>query len=624
MTSEAHLPLTSLSPNTDRLATMRILFPEVFVEGRIDFDRLKQMLGEAIQADRERYGLNWAGKANAIHALQSLSVGTLKPDRKESVNFDTTENLFIEGDNLEVLKLLQKSYFGKVKMIYLDPPYNTGNEFIYPDNFREGLEDYLRYSGQISHEGTATTSNKETNGRYHSKWLSMMYPRLFLAKNLLRDDGAIFISIDDNEMYNMRLIMNEVFGEENFVGVIKRRASRKTAFLRTVMSDMCDYIVIYSKNALSVPLSVTSVADDTRPVFNASNSISIRTIAVNTEARCADGIYKCGIYGETLKFELLDDVKVANQRTQNAFRVKGPFRVNQEILDRSVYITKDFVSLRRYLLDKEKDVAKAMSDLLDNSRFYNEEGSDELKELFGEVVFNHPKPSALVQHLIKAMSVESNDFVVLDFFAGSATTAQAVFQANQDDNGIRTFILVQLPEKTGNSNLTTIAAIGRERIRRFIRESYQKADTTLPINNTLLDLGFKAFRLAASNFKIWESKDDEADADAIAAQLELFADNLLPDATSEDILFEILLKAGYDLNVPREEISIGGHPVFSIAGGQHFICLEREITRETLDGMIERKPTGVICLDEAFHGDDALLTNTLLQMQDADIVFQTI
>ena len=248
MLPETRMPLNSLSPNADRLAELKALFPEAFAEGKIDFDRLKQALGEAVQTDRERYGLNWAGKTNAIHALQSLSVGTLKPDRKESVNFDTTENLIIEGDNLEVLKLLQKSYFGKVKMIYIDPPYNTGNEFIYPDNFREGLDDYLKYSGQLSAEGTATTSNKETDGRYHSKWLSMMYPRLFLAKNLLRDDGAIFVSIDDHEVHNLRLLMNEIFGEDNFVAsfVWQKRYSRDN---RPTVGAVHDYIVLYAKNS---------------------------------------------------------------------------------------------------------------------------------------------------------------------------------------------------------------------------------------------------------------------------------------------------------------------------------------------------------------------------------------
>ena len=250
--SDPRLPLTSLSPNAERLAALQSLFPEAFAEGKVDFERLKQVLGQSVSTDRERYGLNWAGKSDAVHVLQSLSVGTLEPMRAESVDFDATENLIIEGDNLEVLKLLQKSYLGRVKMIYIDPPYNTGNEFIYPDNFREGLEDYLRFSGQMSADGKATTSNKETNGRYHSAWLSMMYPRLFLAMNLLRDDGVIFVSIDDHEVHNLRLMMDEIFGEEDHIGTFVWQAKKGGGSdKKTAVSDH-EYIICYGKGSRGI------------------------------------------------------------------------------------------------------------------------------------------------------------------------------------------------------------------------------------------------------------------------------------------------------------------------------------------------------------------------------------
>jgi len=624
MLPETRLPLNSLSPNADRLAELKSLFPEAFAEGKIDFDRLKQALGETVQTDRERYGLNWAGKTNAIHALQSLSVGTLKPDRKESVNFDTTENLIIEGDNLEVLKLLQKSYFGKVKMIYIDPPYNTGNEFIYPDNFREGLEDYLKYSGQLSAEGTATTSNKETDGRYHSNWLSMMYPRLFLAKNLLRDDGVIFISIDDHEVHNLRLLMNEIFGEENFIASIVWQKVFSPKNTARHFSEDHEYILLYAKQAETwlpellprteeMEARYTNPDDDIRGPWTSSDLCARNYYSEGKyEVRCPSGRVipgpPVGTYWRVKKSKFVE------LDAENRIHW-GPDGNNMPRLKR--YLSDVKAGLVPQTLWKYQDVGhtqEAKKAMLEAVEFKNE-----------DVVFDTPKPPRLIKRALQLATKSSTEDVVLDFFAGSGTTGQAVLELNKEDGGNRRFILVQLPEQTEIKQFPTIATITRERVRRVIAKMNEADAGKLDVaDSASQDRGFKALRLAASNFKIWDDEGGDSDADTVAAQLELFANNLLPDAAPEDILFEILLKAGYDLNVSREEIVIAGQSVYAIAGEAMLICLERQITREALAGMIARKPQGVVCLDEAFHGDDALLTNTLLQMQDADIRFHTV
>ncbi len=641
MSSEVRLPLTSLPPNENRIDALKALFPDAFTEDKIDFDRLKRILGGAIQTDRERYGLNWAGKANAIHALQYLSVGTLKPVREESVNFDTTENLIIEGDNLEVLKLLQKSYFGKVKMIYIDPPYNTGNEFIYPDNFREGLEDYLKYSGQKSSEGTATSSTRETDGRYHSKWLSMMYPRLFLAKNLLSDEGSIFISIDDHEIHNLRLLMNDIFGEEYFTAEIIVRANSRGQTYKQIAKTH-EYLLVYTKSldAELLELEKRAEMDDLdcedaigrfnirelrnrNPKFGRHNRPNLfYPIYVNTEALDEDGYAPVSLnQNETYFSEVLP---LNSQSIESCWRWGKKLFVQNVGIDtmHSTVVAKQKQDGSWGIYEKYRKTTYKPKSIWDENTFLTETGTVQLRELELAEYFPFPKPVELIKRCVQLATVDGD--IVLDFFAGSGTTAQAVFEVNKEDSGNRRFILAQLPEKTGIEKFPTIVHILRERVRRVIKKMNESDETVLNMSDEEQDRGFKALRLTASNFKIWEGREGEADEDAIAAQLELFADNLLPDATPEDILFEILIKSGYDLNVPREEISIAGQPVYSIAEGESFICLEREINRETLEGMIERKPKSVICLDEAFHGDDALLTNTLLQMQDADINFHTI
>jgi adenine-specific DNA-methyltransferase len=442
MSSEVRLPLSSVAPNAERLAALKTLFPEAFTEGKIDFERLKQALGASIQTVRERYSLNWAGRTHAINALQSLSVGTLQQAREESVGFDTTEHLIIEGDNLEVLKLLQKSYFGKVKMIYIDPPYNTGNEFIYPDNFREGLEDYLKFSGQMSAEGTATTSNKETNGRYHSKWLSMMYPRLFLAKNLLRDDGVIFVSIDDHEVYNLRLMMNEIFGEENFLATIVWQKKYAPSNDTVDFSATHDYVMVYGKvrpyNGSGKAIALLGRVDRTEeqnklyknPDNDQRGDWASDNYLCNKSAEQRPNLYYPIIHPKTGNEIWPDRTAVwrysQERHAQNVRENRVWWGLEQE---NQVPRYKRFLS----------EVQGVVSDTwwIHKDSGHNDEAKKQLKALFPDtsITFDTPKPSRLIKRIVKLASPDdaAGDDIILDFFAGSGTTAQAVLELNNED-----------------------------------------------------------------------------------------------------------------------------------------------------------------------------------------------
>ena len=516
---------------------------------------------------------------------------------------------------------MQKSYFNQIKMIYIDPPYNTGNDFIYKDNFKNGIKAYLEQTGQINGDGVLLTTNPETSGRFHSDWISMMYPRLFLAKNLMREDGVIFVSIDDHEFHNLRKIMDEIYGEENFIGVIKRRAARKTANLATNMSDMCDYIVIYSKNELGFPLSVSSVKDNTRPIFNENNKIAERLIPKETQAKCADGSYKAGKYKtKSIEFELLDDLEIKESKTINQVRIRGPFRVNQDMLNKTVYITSNF-GLRRYVLEEEKEAAKVMSDLLDNKDFYNELGTEELEALFGvKKIFNNPKPSKLVAYLIKSVyssyEIEEGPFIVLDFFAGSGTTAQAVIEANVQDDGKRIFILVQLPEKTDKEseaykhNYKTIADISKERIRRVIKKLEKEEKDKLVSGK--IDLGFKVFKLEKSNYKIWENYEGQ-DVKELLKQLDLFKSPLINDYKNMDVIYESIIKEGLNLNSEIGEMKIKTNKIYEVRDSfsGFYICLDEKISDKTLEELKLKKDDLLICLDKSL--DDSKKVNLALQ-----------
>ena len=488
------LALKSMDITEEKKKALKQLFPEVFTEGKIDFERLKQVLGEAVDSSRERYGLTWAGKSEAIKNIQTQSVGTLRPAPEESVNFDTTENLIIEGDNLEVLKLLQKSYYGKVKMIYIDPPYNTGNEFIYTDNYQEGLEDYLRFTGQIDENGVKLTTNTELSGRHHSRWLNMMYPRLFLARNLLKEDGLIFVSIDDHEVENLKLIMNEIFGEENhIVTLIWHRRQNPDSRNTDKASTDHEYILVYGRSEKS---RLKGREIDKSKYKNPDNdprgpwaSIDLSGLATKEER-------------PNLHFDIVDP-KTGIVYPPNPSRgwSKSKEVIQKMIENNEILFPKSPTGRPRQkkFLKDLKNVTTSFSSVLKDVG-YTTDGTREMTQIMGEKIFSFPKPTKLIKTLVN-QALEKDD-LVLDFFAGSGTVAQAVLELNQEDQLNRRFILVQLPEPTGNPDYPTIADIAKERVRRVIKAIEQ--DDGLCINQQ--DLGFKVFKLDSSNFKIWEGE----------------------------------------------------------------------------------------------------------------------
>lgn len=631
-------PLTSMNIIEEQLQNFKQLFPEVFTEGlKVDWDKLKLTLGETVDTGKERYGMNWPGKADCFKTIQQPSIATLVPARDESIDFDTTENLFIEGDNLEVLKLLQKSYLAKVKMIYIDPPYNTGNDFIYPDNYAENLNTYLEYTGQVDSEGRKFGTNTDTDGRFHSKWMNMMYPRLFLAKNLLKEDGIIFISIDDNEVDNLKKICNEIFGEENFVANViweKKFAPSNDA---KWFSDNHDHILVFSKakeiwrpilldrsqetldrykNPDNDERGVWVSGDMTVKTYNAQYDYEIITPSgrkVNPPA----GI--CWRFSKEKFNELIDNNRVwFGEKGENVPRLK---RFLSEVKEGITPLTIWF----------HKDVG------------HNQEATQECRKLFdGKQYFDSPKPSRLLSRITKIGST-SND-IILDFFAGSATTAHAVMELNKEDGGNRKFICVQIPEPTDEKSeaykagYKNIAEISKERIRRVsakLVEAQQAASAKKAgeisfeeptTNNSSTDIGFKVFKLDHSNFKIWDATL-EKEPEAIQQRLFDHIDHISPEAAQESILYELLLKSGFELTTPIEKLTLAEKKVFSIAGGQLLICLEKELSHDCIKAMAEMQPTRVICLDEAFTGvnADSLKTNAVQIMKSKGVVnFRTV
>lgn len=640
MTDDTKLPLASENPAGALLNQLRETAPHLFSEGKVDWEKLKATLGEAIETGPERYGLTWAGKAEAFRNVQSASVGTLLPMPEESVNFDTSENLVIEGDNLEVLKLLQKSYHGKVKMIYIDPPYNTGNEFIYPDNYREGLDDYLRYSGQVSDEGLKQSTNTETGGRFHSKWLNMMYPRLFLARNLLRDDGVIFVSIDDNEYFNLRSLMNEIFGEENFISSIIVQANKRGQTYKEIAKTH-EYILLYSrgmdavlyeleKNDEALPFEDSKGKFDLwelrnrNPKFGRFNRPNLFfPIYVAPSLKDESGYSNVSLeHSETFSVEVFP---------RNSEGADGCWRWGRDKIQGSDTTSKTPVLVAKQKRDgrwnvyekSRKSTTKAKS-LWDETAVISEQGTIELGELGLSGVFDHPKPIGLVKKCVQIASNQEED-IVLDFFAGCGTTGDAVLRLNHEAGGNIRFILVQLPEKTDNSDYPTIAHITRERVRRVISKLNEADANKLDLEGKATqDRGFRAFKLSSSNFKIWDANQAATNAQQLAEQLRLYADNVQGKRSQDDILFELILKAGLPLSSKVEKIDVEEKPVYAIAEGQLLICLENTIDQALLRGMLAKEPLQILCLDTAFQGNDPLKTNAVLEAKSHGITFRTV
>ena len=615
-TEPEKLDLRSHDIAEDRRQTLLRLFPEVRTEGgKVDFERLKLALGDAVDVGKERYGLTWPGKADCFKTIQAPSLGTLRPAREESVNFDTTENLVIEGDNLEVLKLLQKSYLGKIKIVYIDPPYNTGNDFIYPDNYSESLQTYLQYTKQTDDSGRRFGTNSDTDGRFHSKWINMMYTRLYVARHMLRSDGFIFVSIDDNEVDNLRLLCNEIFGESNFVALITWLRKKESSNDNKGFSVKGEYIVCYARSEAAtiypLPLSLDYVASSYNDPTPEMPDGRWRPVPIAVSRGHQGGGYEYTI--TTPSGKEISRKWLCPPETYREYEVRGrlyfgkfgdgvPQRVMYEHESRGVPPDNVWITVAT-----------------------NKDGKKEIVDLFDADVYDTPKPSALIRRLIEISTRPTDSSVVLDFFSGSGSTAQAVLDLNARDSGSRRFVLVQLPEPTGRTDYPTIADIMKERVRRVIKKLDEADAGKLPLDREQKqDRGFRVFKLAESNFKPWDA-EIEHDAAQLQRQLELHVDHIREGRTAEDILYEILLKSGFPLTTPVETVELAGKQVYSVAGGALLLCLERELTLELIRAIAEQQPERVVCLDEGFAGNDQLKANAVQTFKTAGVAsFRTV
>lgn len=628
-----HLDLLSHEIVSEKQAEIVRLFPEVRTEGgRIDFDRLKRVLGEIVDPGKERYSMNWPGKADCFKAIQSPSLGTLRPRREDSLDFDTTENLIIEGDSLEALKLMQKAYLGKIKMIYIDPPYNTGKDFIYPDNYSESLQTYLEYTGQVDVTRKRFSTNTEADGRFHSKWMSMMYPRLYLARNLMTEDGVIFVSIDDHELSNLRKLCDEVFGEECFKGMIVRATGQTTGQDSGGLGASFDYVLVYFKSP-DVELAGLELSEDDLERYQEEDS---------------RGKYALWQLRKTGKNDRRED------RPNMFFPIKNPdgedvlpigptgyescWRFDPKGYERLA--SQDYVVWKKrkngdgeqwwpYVKTYLEGRTKRPSPLWDEIEG-SKKASIDLRALMDGNVFNNPKPVGLIKRLMQIVPDPNTDCLVLDFFAGSGTTAQAALEVNAEDGGSRRFILIQLPEPCAEGSealqagYKSIADITRERVRRAVKQ-LKGAEPPIAAPKHADDMGFRSLKLDSSNFKVWDGTQKVEDDAALANQLELHVQHLQRHRTAEDVLFELLLKSGFPATTKVESVKMDDKTVFSIADGAMLLCLEQKITPELIKGIAERKPERVVCLDEGFAGNDQLKANAVQIMKSKGVTsFRTV
>ena len=622
-----------VNENFEKLA---VLFPNCVTEtaeGKaIDFDVLKQELSHAVvEGNKERYRLEWPGKREAIVTANLPTTKTLRPVREDSVDFDTTENIYIEGDNLEVLKLLQESYLGKIKMIYIDPPYNTGKDFVYKDNFAKNTQEELFESGQKDEHNQRLVTNPETSGRYHSDWLTMMYPRLKLARNLLTDDGVIFISIGIEELGNLKKITHEIFGEDNFVEIFSWVKTSTPPALATKSRKTNEYILCYEKNWNPFKYNGELLDGGDQPLLNSGNSVR-ELIFPKKSVYFNNSKFPNGTYypSKPDRVELLDTISIENGYSTTDFRLKGEFKWNQQFLDEEVkkgtkFIVKSNALSIRFIRDEEgykrptnfikEKYTSPLVNKKDNGVGTNDNASTEINGLMGSDIFSYPKPVTLISYLANFI-LQEND-VVLDFFSGSSSTAEGILKLSALEEKKLNYVMVQLPEnldenlKRADANTKKIIENGirlldslgkphyitelaKERIRRAAKKIKEETGADI-------DYGFRVYRLDESNMQDVYYKPQ----DFSQSTLDLFADNVKPGRTADDLLAQVMLDWGLPLSLRIEQMKIAGKQVFKVAENSLFACFDTEIDEDFAKEIAKEKPLRIVFRDNGFKNDTA-------------------
>jgi len=640
----------SMDIEATELDKLHAIFPRCFTDGKLDISKLLEACGEfetVDENDRERYEFRWKGKQESLQLAGKRSAGTLRPCRSESVNWDETQNLYIEGDNLEVLKLLQTAYYRKVKMIYIDPPYNTGNDFVYQDDFADPLARYREVTQQT------TKSNPEAMGRFHTNWLNMMYPRLRLAANLLRDDGAIFISIDDNEVHNLRKLCDEVFGEENFIAQIIWEGANKNDARQ--IGSVHEYVLVYAKNRVSTERDWSIKKDGAGPVFAeiarlkdkygddySSASVDLASWFISMKATPSFGLRRFRKIDEKGAYKEDDPTAPGGRRFDLVnpqtgciipLRPKRGWSFDQETFNqlvddnRVVFVSDKSVMIKRYLHETDKITPPSV--MYQPAR----SASERLERMMGSKCFEFPKDETVIRKFLE-MCTEKDD-IILDFFSGSATTAHAVMQLNAEDGGHRHFIMVQLPElcdekleaaKAGYSN---ICEIGKERIRRAGAKIAAEQSGQAEIGEeekAHVDIGFRVFKLDTSNLKLWDDSPiigDNAVAE-LKARIEGMLDIIKPDRSEMDVVYEVMLKLGQELSIPVLPLDINGKTVYGVGAEVKFIvCLAHGITPEDAEAMAEYAPGRIIFADACFDNSEQK-SNVRLTLKDKGIAIKAL
>ena len=622
------LKMQSLDVTGSNINKIAQLFPQCVTEhidkdGKtvrgIDFEKLRDELSaDVIDEGEERYQFTWPDKKYHAHLANTPTTKTLRPCREESVDFDHTQNLYIEGDNLDVLKVLRETYLGKVKMIYIDPPYNTGNDFVYNDDFSQDTDEYQEKSGQFDDDGYCLVQNTESNGRFHTDWLNMIYPRLKTVKDLLSDDGVIFISIDDNEQANLKKVCDEIFGFDNFIGCAVR-ISKTTSFRGNYFAPSKDYLLVYARNLDNVLPFQDEVANTIQfnkveqfgnrkgELYRDDIAFYLSTLETRPNQRyyieCPDGEFVIPP-GQTFPANEVDGEKVLPFDGDGVWRWEcSQYKVKKELLSFKRTKTSPLLNsngkkanwniyTKSYLKDK-LEKGNIPRDVLDS--FLNRNGSEDVKKL--NIPFQFPKPVTLIKYIMKICSTQKG--IILDFFSGSATTAHAVMQLNAEDGGNRRFIMVQLPEKTDEKSeaykagYKNICEIGKERIRRAGRKIKEEAG----LQGQDLDIGFRVLKLDSSNMKdVYYMPKEFTEQD-------LFADNVKPDRTSEDLLFQVMLDLGVKLSATIEQRTMDGKQVFFVDGNYLVACFDTDITEDTIKEIARLKPLYFVMRDSSLASD---------------------